>query len=419
MSGSNLIESSIPIRRNTHVMRQHSSAYINGIGTAVPAYSSTQQEAAEFMADVLQLDERDSRRLMALYRHTRIDRRHTVLADYVRPREEFTFYTNSPGMEPFPTVGQRMGLYRQEAVPLALKAIHDCFASYPDFDPQTITHLITVSCTGLYAPGPDIELIEALGLPTTTQRLAINFMGCYGAFNGLKMADSIVRADAEAKVLVVCVELCTIHFQKKTETDHLLSNALFADGSAAVIVESQPAVRHTGPSQAFRLRSFYCDLLPEGREAMAWHVSDFGFEMTLTSAVPTFIQQGIGQLMERLLTQCELTLDDIGQYALHPGGRRILEVIEQQLGITAYDDRHAYEVLRQNGNMSSATVLFVLKEIWNELASGEADVDLERPNILSCAFGPGLTLESMVLEAVLAEPEYATLATSSASARFL
>ncbi|HLK97048.1 MAG TPA: hypothetical protein VK364_04710 [Hymenobacter sp.] len=270
-------------------MRQHSSAYINGIGTAVPAYSSTQQEAAEFMADVLQLDERDSRRLMALYRHTRIDRRHTVLADYVRPREEFTFYTNSPGMEPFPTVGQRMGLYRQEAVPLALKAIHDCFASYPDFDPQTITHLITVSCTGLYAPGPDIELIEALGLPTTTQRLAINFMGCYGAFNGLKMADSIVRADAEAKVLVVCVELCTIHFQKKTETDHLLSNALFADGSAAVIVESQPAVRHTGPSQAFRLRSFYCDLLPEGREAMAWHVSDFGFEMTLTSAVPTFI----------------------------------------------------------------------------------------------------------------------------------
>ena len=366
-----------------------------------------------FMSDVLQLDERDTRRLMALYRHTRIDRRHTVLADYVRPREEFTFYTNSPGMEPFPTVTQRMGVYRQEAVPLALKAIHDCFASYPDFDPQTITHLITVSCTGLYAPGPDIEIIEALGLPTMTQRLAINFMGCYGAFNGLKTADAIVRADTDAKVLVVCVELCTIHFQKKTETDHLLSNALFADGSAAVIVESQPArrpVRRSGtvPEQAFRLRSFYCDLLPEGKEAMAWHISDFGFEMTLTSAVPTFIQQGIGQLMERLLMQCQLTLDDVGHYALHPGGRRILEVIEQQLGITAHDDRHAYEVLRQNGNMSSATVLFVLKEIWNGLATGEMEIDPKRPNILSCAFGPGLTLESMVLEAVVTEPEYAT-----------
>ncbi|GAB3559473.1 type III polyketide synthase [Spirosoma fluminis] len=395
-------------------MRNQVSGYVNGIGTAVPAYSSTQQNAAEFMADVLQLDERDSRRLMALYRHTRIDQRHSVLADYIRPKGEYTFYANTPGMEPFPTVGQRMGVYRHEAVPLALKAIQDCFESYPEFDPQSITHLITVSCTGLYAPGPDIEIIEALGLPTSTQRLAINFMGCYGAFNGLKTADAIVRADADAKVLVVCVELCTIHFQKKTETDHLLSNALFADGSAAVLVESRPR-----PAHSFRLRSFYCDLLPEGKEAMAWHISDFGFEMTLTSQVPTFIQQGIGQLMDRLLNQCQLTLDDIGYYALHPGGRRILEVIEEQLGITAQDDRYAYEVLRRNGNMSSATVLFVLKEIWNELATGQAEVDPERPNILSCAFGPGLTLESMVLEAVVTQPQYVTAIPSSASVQVL
>ncbi|RYC69223.1 type III polyketide synthase [Spirosoma sordidisoli] len=405
-------------------MRQHRSGYINSIGTAVPAYSSTQQKAAEFMADVLQLDERDSRRLMALYRHTRIDQRHTVLADYVRPKDEFTFYANTPGMEPFPTVSQRMGVYRQEAVPLALKAIQDCFANYADFDPQTITHLITVSCTGLYAPGPDIEIIEALGLPNTTQRLAINFMGCYGAFNGLKAADAIVRSDADARVLVVCVELCTIHFQKKTETDHLLSNALFADGSAAVLVESRPR-----PEQSFRLRSFYCDLLPEGKHAMAWHVSDFGFEMTLTAEVPTFIQQGIGQLMERLLDQCGLTLDDIGHYALHPGGRRILEVIEGQLGITPFDNRHAYEVLRQNGNMSSATVLFVLKEVWNKLqrrqltepaSADETEPTLSQPdNILSCAFGPGLTLEAMVLEVVTDAPVYATTAPSSASARVL
>ena len=194
----------------------------------------------------------------------------------------------------------------------------------------------------------------------------------------------------------------------------MLSNALFADGSAAVLVEGSPR-----PEQSFRLRSFYCDLLPEGKEAMAWHVSDFGFEMTLTAAVPTFIQQGIGQLMERLLNQCHLTLDDIGQYALHPGGRRILEVIEEQLGISTHDDRYAYEVLRQNGNMSSATVLFVLKGIWNEMISGEAILNPDKPNILSCAFGPGLTLESMVLEAMVTEPAlrpaYATSESSSAS----
>ncbi len=350
------------------------------------------------MANVLELDEQDSRRLKALYRHTRIDQRHSVLADYIRPKEEFTFYPDSPGLEPFPTVKQRMDIYRQEAVPLALKAINDCFQQYSEFDPQTITHLIVVSCTGMYAPGPDIEIIEALGLPHSTQRLAINFMGCYGAFNGLKTADAIVRADTDAKVLVVCIELCSLHFQKKTDTDQLLSNALFADGSAAVLVESRPR-----SEQSFRLRSFYCDLYPEGKDAMAWHIGNCGFEMTLTTQVPHFIEQGIGDLMQRLLNRCHLTLDDIGHYALHPGGRRILEVIEEQLGITAYDDRFAYEVLRQNGNMSSATVLFVLKEIWSELASGETILDPDRPNILSCAFGPGLTLESMVLEAVIPE----------------
>lgn len=399
-------------------MQQQPSSYINAIGTAVPAHSASQEHAAAFMADLLQFDDRDRRRLSALYRYTRIEKRHSVIADYVRPYGTFTFYPNTPGMEPFPTVTQRMGLYRKEAVPLALQAIDDCFRQYPDFDRQTITHLITVSCTGLYAPGPDIEIIEALGLPTTTQRLAINFMGCYGAFNGLKAADAIVRSEPGAKVLVVCIELCTIHFQKKTETDYLLSNALFADGSAAVLVESSPR-----PDESFRLRSFYCDLLPEGKDAMAWHISDFGFEMTLTADVPTHIQRGIGQLMERLLTQCGLTLNDIGHYALHPGGRRILEVIEEQLGITAADDRHAYDVLRQYGNMSSATVLFVLKAVWEQLASGESEFDSERPNILSCAFGPGLTLEAMVIEAIVAEPaltdSYTTSESSSASVQVL
>lgn len=389
-------------------MQYQSDGYINAIGTAVPIHSSSQQRAAEFMANLLQFDERDRRRLNALYRYTRIEKRHTVMADYTRSAGEFTFYPNTPGMEPFPTVGQRMRIYREEAVPLALQAIQDCFRSYPDFDPQTLTHLITVSCTGLYAPGPDIEIIEALGLPTTTQRLAINFMGCYGAFNGLKAANAIVRSEPGAKVLVVCVELCTIHFQKKTDTDYLLSNALFADGSAAVLVESTPR-----PEQSFRLRSFYCDLLPAGKDAMAWHVSDFGFEMTLTAEVPNHIQRGIGQLMHQLLSQCKLTLDDIGHYALHPGGRRILEVIEEQLGITATDDRYAYEILRQYGNMSSATVLFVLKAIWEDLMNGAAELDVQRPNILSCAFGPGLTLEAMVLEALIAEPEWVTQAATS------
>lgn len=386
-----------------------SDSYINAFGTAVPAHVFPQTQIAQFMADALQFDERDQRRLTALYRQTRIEQRHSVLADYGQSNGNYTFYPNTPGLEPFPTISQRMAVYRKEALPLALKAVRNCFADYPDFDPQTITHLITVSCTGLYAPGPDIELVEVLGLPTTTQRLAINFMGCYGAFNGLKAADAIVRADSSANVLVVAVELCTIHFQKKDETDQLLSNALFADGSAAVLIGGQPR-----PDKALRQRQFYCDLLAEGRDDMAWHVSDFGFEMTLTSEVPNVIKRGIGDLLSKLLERSGLTIGDISRYAMHPGGRKILEVIEAQLGIGPDEDRYAYRILKQYGNMSSATILFVLNEIWQELGSGSGET-AEPGNILSCAFGPGLTLESMILEAVIGEQSTAEVTTSVVS----
>ena len=370
-------------------------SFITSLGTAVPKNTVPQAQIARFMAEALGMDEHDQRRLTALYRQTRIEQRHSVLPDYNRSRGEYTFYPNTEGLEPFPTVGQRMILYRQKAVPLALKAIDDCLSSYPGFDKQRITHIITISCTGLYAPGPDIELIEAMGLPGTTQRMAINFMGCYGAFNGLKAADAIVRSTPEAVVLVVCVELCTLHFQKKNDLDNLLSNALFSDGAAAVLIEGQART-----DKSLRLRSFYCDLLPAGKEAMAWHVTDFGFEMTLTSEVPTVIQQGIGQMLSRLLEQSGLTIGDIGTYALHPGGRRILEVIEGQLGLNQTDNRYAYQVLKEFGNMSSATVLFVLKAIWNDLENAAPDKNSDGSfNILSCAFGPGLTLESMILEA--------------------
>ncbi|KAA9349614.1 type III polyketide synthase [Larkinella humicola] len=366
-------------------------SYITAIGTAVPPYGFSQLQIASFMAQALQLDEHNRRKLQALYRLTRIDQRHSVLPDYGALPGEYTFFPNTPDLEPFPTVGTRMELYRNEALPLAVAAIQDLYCD----EKRTVqpTHLITVSCTGMYAPGLDIDLIEALALPTTTQRTAINFMGCYGAFNALKTADAFVRADPSACVLIVCLELCTIHFQKKTDEDHLLSNALFADGAAAVLVEGRP--NREKPVPSFRMRTFFCDLLPDGKNDMGWIINDYGFEMTLTSDVPAVIRQGIGQALSRLLEHSGLAIEDITHYALHPGGRKILEVIEQQLGIEPHENRFAYEVLRKYGNMSSATVLFVLKEIRNHLRpeSGAG-------NILSCAFGPGLTLESMILEII-------------------
>ena len=258
--------------------------------------------------------------------------------------------------------------------------------------------MITVSCTGMYAPGPDIELIGRLGLRSSVHRLAVNFMGCYGAFNGLKAASALVRADPAAKVLLVCVELCTLHFQKKNEEDHWLANALFADGAAAALMEG----KLTGGGQqeaeskehALEIVDFACEVLPDGQDDMAWHISDFGFEMKLTSRVPEILRTGLAAVLNRLTHANGIQPDDLSLYAIHPGGRRILEVVEEVLELTHEDNGAAYATLRDYGNMSSATILFVLKKLWelNHQSTGAY--------IFASAFGPGLTAETALLKVV-------------------
>ena len=363
-------------------------SYICAIGTANPKHKIPQMQIAGFMADALQFDQSDTRKLAALYRVSGIDSRHTVLSDYEQQNGDFTFFPNTPGLEPFPAVAQRMSAYREHALPLSIRAIQDCLAQLPEFELLDISHLITVSCTGMYAPGLDIEIISELGLSPTVERTAINFMGCYAAFNALKMANSVCKAHQEARVLVVCTELCTLHFQKSIEHDHLVSNALFADGAAAVLVSSEP---QTGFN--LELEAFHCELMPDGKKDMAWHIGNSGFEMTLSAYIPELIRKGIRQLSANLLARLSLELDEIKWFAIHPGGRKILEAIEQELGITKHDNRFAYSVLREFGNMSSVTVLFVLQKLLAELQP-----ENQGEHILSFAFGPGLTMESMLLK---------------------
>ncbi|WP_428661094.1 type III polyketide synthase [Runella sp.] len=373
-------------------------AYITSIGTAVPENCIEQSSIADFMIRASQLDPTEARKLRVLYRSTKIQKRYSVLTDYGKT-DDFEFYPNTFDLEPFPTVSQRMLAYRKYALPLALKAVASALKNkdvLSTISPQhsaipRFTHLITVSCTGLYAPGLDIELVEALGLSRQVHRTSINFMGCYGAFNGLKAANSIVQADPHAKVLLVCIELCTLHFQKKVDENYLLSNALFADGAAAVIIESQPNTHTQGLSLA--MQSFYCDLLFEGRNDMAWHVGDFGFEMVLSSYIPRLVKGGLGELMTQLRQTASLPVFDF--YAIHPGGRAILEAAESQLGLTPEDNRYAYEVLQEYGNMSSCTVLFVLQKLLQE----RTQEDIGK-HIFSCAFGPGLTLETGIFKIV-------------------
>ncbi|MEJ0031182.1 MAG: type III polyketide synthase [Bacteroidota bacterium] len=321
-------------------------SYITAIGTATPRNKFSQSVIADFMVKAMQLDDTDARKLRALYRATGIESRYSVLADYGRSGG-YEFYANSDDFNPMPSTKKRLEFFRKHAVELsceaALRALHSV-------GPKEITHLIVVSCTGLYAPGLDIDLIKSLGFRPDVQRTCINFMGCYAAFNALKLADSFCGNDPDAKVLIICTELCSLHFQNENTQDNMLANALFGDGSASVLVEGK-----TRKGLNLKPEMFRCDLAMDGEEDMAWTVGDLGFEMKLSSYVPDIIQRGIKELTAKLLNGI-----DANYFAIHPGGKRILEVIEKELGLSHNQNAHAYSVLKNYGNMSSATVVFVL-----------------------------------------------------------
>lgn len=362
-------------------------SYISSIGIANPEYKIPQMEIAGFMAEAVNMVPEERKRLITLYKASGIKYRYSVIPDFGKKKGSYSFFPNTHDLEPFPTVRERMNLYERKALPLSLRAIDDCLDK-SGISRKDITHLITVSCTGMYAPGIDLEIVGALGLSHHVQRTCINYMGCYAAFSALKVADAFCRSDPGAVVLIVCVELCTIHYQKNRSWDDHLSNVLFGDGAAAVIVQAEkPAGIH------FSVESFHCDILSEGRVDMAWNISDFGFEMTLSSNIPSLIRNGIRQLAGKLLAKTGHECPGIHYFAIHPGGKKILEAIEEELGIDRSRTNCSFQVLREYGNMSSPSVLFVLHRLLYSLREQDAS-----KNVMGLAFGPGLTLESMMLK---------------------
>lgn len=361
-------------------------SYITSIGTAVPKNRFHQTELSSFMTKAMQLNYENGRKLSAIFRSSGITTRHSVLDDYGRDKD-FTFYPNTNDFEPFPSTEQRLNAYQTHALSLGIQAVHDCVSSLKDFDTNSITHLIVVSCTGMYAPGLDIDLVKHLKLRTDVQRVGINFMGCYAAINAIKTADAFCKA-YDAHVLIVCVELCSLHFQKHATEDNILANALFADGAAAVIMQSNPAPGINLAPEAFHNAIAFSD-----DPQMAWRIGNVGFEMKLTSYVPEIIKSGIKKLTDEMLEKIKISFKDISHFAIHPGGKKILDVIEQELGISKENNENAYSVLNNYGNMSSPTVLFVLKQTLKNLTRAN-----EHEHILSFAFGPGLTLESILFK---------------------
>lgn len=337
------------------------------------------------------LDKNDAARLKKIYENSAIDFRYSAIADFgLDDFADNQFFPANQNLEPFPDTKKRMTFYREHAIAVAVQAAQNCLAAFDASFTGKISHLITVSCTGMYAPGIDIDLIDNLGLNRSTERTCINFMGCYGSINALKIADAICIANPEAKVLLVSVELCTLHFQKENTIENWVANSLFSDGAAAAIIENTDKRSIAQP--CLSLKSFHAEYIYEAKNEMNWQIGNLGFEMKLTSQVAKQIQKHIKALADQVLQKSDLNFKQIDFVAIHPGGKKILEAAEVGLNICKCKNSFAHEVLQDYGNMSSATILFVLQKILMEKSAQPEQ------NILGFAFGPGLTVESMVLQ---------------------
>jgi predicted naringenin-chalcone synthase len=337
------------------------------------------------MQRIYGLEKGTGRILKALYQQSGISTRYSVIPDYSQPIQHWTFYPPTENLEPFPSLEIRMRWYRQHAAALSLKAIRRCLEGH--CEPQQVTHLITVSCTGMSAPGLDLELVEALQLPSAVFRTSINFMGCYAAVHALKLAHALAASDEGARVLIVCTELCTLHFQQEPTLDNMLSSLLFSDGSAAALVVSDSAT-----AKGLRLRHFYSEIVAAGKTAMGWSLSSTGFQMTLTSYVTDLISADFAALVDRALQKAGMERERIDHWCIHPGGRKILDAIHKSLSFTNGDLLPCYTVLDEFGNMSSPTILFVLQRILENLSHSRDNC------IFGAAFGPGLTMETFIAE---------------------
>jgi len=356
---------------------------ILSIGTAVPKYGAKQSAILGFMQSAYN-DVTASRKLKVLFNYSGINTRYSVIPDFDNNKSTQILFSDD---QCTPTVMDRGDIFKEHAVSLAMKAIDDSFkkrnVTAAEFG---ITHLITVTCTGIYAPGIDAALIEQLNLPNDIFHTSFNFLGCNAAFPALKLGDMIARTDENAKVLIVCVELCTLHFHPKNNPDNLLSNTIFGDGAAAVLVVPD---KDTNPDYqgGMSINGFYSLLLNKGKDLMSWNITPVNFEMVLDARIPEFIGSEVDDIVMKAGRKFNISPDKIDKWAIHPGGKKILDTIKKQLQLNDTDLQYSYKVLDEYGNMSSPTILFVLNEIMQ---------NRYKPNetIFSIGFGPGLSIET-------------------------
>ncbi len=365
---------------------------LRSIETAVPTTVLKQTEIRDIFAGPPGITRLGRRLIGAVYDGSAIDTRHTVISELESGGTTGApvFYHRDTGTVLAPSTGARNAVYLERSPELFLRAARQALAAAVGIEADDITHVITASCTGFYAPGPDYAIVRGLGLAPSTQRYHLGFMGCYAAFPALRAARSFCLADPTAVVLVVCVELCSIHLHSANDPDTILASSVFSDGAAAAVVSArQPAAGES----VLDLDGFETVLTPGGESDMAWTIGDAGFEMTLSSYVPRIIERHIAGALAPLLAAdarvAALPYAGIERWAIHPGGRSILDRVQHTLELTDEQLGPSREVLREFGNMSSATILFVLQKL---LHSGP-----ESERVCAMAFGPGLTVETALM----------------------
>jgi alpha-pyrone synthase len=346
------------------------TAYLNRIATAVPEHDV--HDAFVVFAEMMLADPQ----LRAIFRRmvsrANIEHRYSFLdprqgGGKFSSHDAYEFYR--PGN--FPNTARRMELFEQSAPVLMRKAVDRLALN--EKERSSITHVLVTCCTGLYAPGLDFEIVDHAGLSSGVERTMVGFMGCYAAINALKLARHIVRSDPMAGVLMVNLELCTLHLQETQDLEQVLSFLIFADGAAASLI--------TACEQGFALDSFKAVTVPGTRGLITWKIRELGFDMSLSGQAPAELG--------RALHECDLmpARDDIDLWAVHPGGRSILDAVEKGLELPIGALAASREVLSCFGNMSSATVMFVLQRMMQQARSGQRGCAM--------SFGPGLTAETM------------------------
>lgn len=357
---------------------------IAGLGSALPTNRLSTKDYVEHAKKFSCQTPRQERVLEELYRRTSIETRSSVLVSGgYGSRGERMFKPPEVGNELGPGTEERMKCYASEVVPLALAASQRALVD-ACLDGDSITHLVTASCTGFFAPGFDVALIDQLPLNRSTSRTHVGFMGCHGAMNAMRVAKSFVEAEPEAVVLLCAAELCTLHFQYGWEPSKLLANSLFSDGSAALVLRnSKDSIR--GEWTHVNSTSY---LVPDSLDAMQWRLGNNGFEMQLSSSVPELVETVLPAWLIPWLASFDLNVDNIPLWAVHPGGPRILDAVQRCLELPPDALEHSRTVLSECGNMSSPTVLFILERMRSLGAAGPC---------VMLGFGPGLTVEASLL----------------------